>query len=196
MNNVKNRGCYGGLNVKEGVPYIYTENGLFILPQFWGLYEKAEKPVGVALKEGAHGVLVALKGSESFFKLFNEFPKDVPVKNEEYKNDWNGKGNTELFVKAGSPAAKFCSDYGTETIKRGNWWLPSYAEMELMCRHKDKVDACLAVCSGSTLYCAWHWTSTQVSSRSGWMFYWAEGSTVRGYKCWFGRVRPVSCFPE
>lgn len=200
MDNIENRGCYGKLNVEDGVPYIYTANGLFILPQFWGLYEETEKPVGVALKEGQHGVLVALKGSEKYLTLLDDYQKDVTGKSfdsdEDAKSDWNGKENTELFVKAGSPAAKFCADYETEPIKKGNWWLPSYAEMELMCRHKDKIDACLTVCAGSPLFYGWHWTSTQFSSWSAWIFYWSNGHTDRNFVGNSNRVRPVSAFPE
>lgn len=200
MDNIENRGCYGKLNVEDGVPYIYTANGLFILPQFWGLYKETEKPVGVALKEGQHGVLVALKGSEKYLTLLDDYQKDVTGKSfdsdEDAKSDWNGKENTELFVKAGSPAAKFCADYETEPIKKGNWWLPSYAEVELMCRHKDKIDACLTVCAGSPLFYGWHWMSTLFSSCSAWIFYWNNGYTCSNYKDNLYRVRPISAFPE
>lgn len=200
MDNIERRGCYGKLSVEDGVPYIYTANGLFILPQFWGFYEGTEKPVGVALKEGEHGVLIALKGSEKDLVLLDEYQKDVTEKSfdnyEEAKSDWNGKENTELFVKAGSPAAKFCADYETEIIKKGKWWLPSYAEMELMCRHKDKIDACLTVCAGSPLFYGWHWTSTQFSSRSAWVFSWLYGRTNNYSEDNYNRVRPVSAFPE
>ena len=200
MDNIESRGCYGKLSVEDGVPYIYTANGLFILPQFWGLYEETEKPVGVALKEGEHGVLVALKGSEKDLTLLDGYQKGVTGKlfnsDEDAKSDWSGKENTELFVKADSPAAKFCADYETGTIKKGKWWLPSYAEMELMCRHKDKIDACLTVCAGSPLFYGWHWTSTQFSSRSAWIFYWYYGGTFDLCKDYDHRVRPVSAFPE
>lgn len=200
MDSIKNIGCCNKLNVEDGVPYIYTSSGLFVLPQFWGLYEEMEKPVGIALKEGGHGVLVALKGSEEYLVLLNEYQKNVTGKSfsndEEAKNDWNGKENTELFVKYGSPAAKFCADYETETVQKGNWWLPSYAEMELICRHKDKIDACLTICGGSPLFYGWHWTSTQFEFRSAWIFIWVYGYTDSNFKGDKNWVRPVSCFPE
>lgn len=200
MDNIESKGCYDRLNIEDGVPYIYTTNGKFILPQFWGLYEETEKPVGIALKEGQHGVLVALKDSKKYLVLLDEYQKDITGKSlnndKDAQSDWNGRENTELFVKVGSPAAKFCADYETETIKKGYWWLPSYAEMELMYRHKDKIDVCLTICDGSPLYYGWYWTSTQFSFRSAWMFRWYNGNTHCSSKLDSNRVRPISAFPD
>lgn len=199
MNNVENRGCYGKLSIKDGVPYIYTTSGLFILPQFWGLYEGTEKPEGVALKEGEHGVLIALKGSDRNLVLLKDWGKDIVGKSfddeKEAIHDWDGAANTMLFQKAESPAAKFCMDYKTDTIEKGKWWLPSYAEMKLMTKYKNPIDACLCICGGNPLSYGWHWTSTQFSSRSAWIFYWSDGDTHYNNKNFNTRVRPVSAFP-
>lgn len=200
MDNIENRGYCERRNVKDGVPYIYTSNGMFILPQFWGLYEETEKPEGIALKEDEHGVLVALKDSEQDLVLLGDYKKDVTGKlfdnSKTAKNDWGGKENTDLFIKAGSPAAKFCANYETKTIKKGNWWLPSYAEMELMCRHKNEIDACLSICGAIPIFYGWHWTSTQFSSCSAWVFSWYSGNTLDDCKVGNLRVRPVSAFPD
>ncbi len=200
MDNIESKGCYDRLNIEDGVPYIYTTNGKFILPQFWGLYEETEKPVGIALKEGQHGVLVALKDSKKYLVLLDEYQKDITGKSfnndKDARSDWNSRVNTKLLVKVGSPAAKFCADYETETIKKGYWWLPSYAEMRLMCRHKNKIDACLTVCDGSPLYYGWHWTSTLFSFRSAWIFRWYHGGAHTNSKSEHIRVRPISAFPE
>lgn len=185
---------------KEDAPdgvYILTEKGNCIISGSWSNFKEKETAIGIAVIEGEHKLVVALSGSEEDIKLTEEYCISITgkqyINKDDAKKDWDGKENTRLFAEKGdSPAAKYCLDYEYGNIKKGSWWLPSFAEMNLMYRNKPMIDACLAICGGDILPGLWHWTSTELSAHSTWVLNWDNGSTDDNVRVNDLRVRPVS----
>lgn len=193
------KGCYERNSIEDGELYIYTESGEFILPHFYGLYQETEKPVGVAVKAGDIEILIALKGSETPLPLLSSnqrtsFVKLCPDYYDAVDN-WSGKANSAFLAKIGSPAAWFCANYECRTIKKGEWWMPSFAEMDLMNSFIRGVDCCLYLCRGEHLPRTFHWTSTLVSSEYAWAFdYGTSFSTAIRDESFY--IRPITSIPK
>lgn len=187
-------------NDKEGV-FILMQNRkqreILVKPENFSSIKDAV-PIGIYVCEHGKALVVALNGSDNL-KLTND--TDVLVsgfkcdERETAYRDFNGKQHTEAFLKVESPAAKFCANYSCGARKKSSWWLPSFGEMDLLYRNKTAINNCLRTCGGEDIPNEWHWTSTEWSSRSAWIFYWNDGHTDYYFKSYFNRVRPVSAFP-
>lgn len=177
---------------------VKTHNdGVFICTELKELFPPSEwddskgKAIGVAIIEGEKRLLVALKGSEKDLELLGS-GKDSGL--EAYstvskaKKDTDGRKNTEVLLKAGSEAAKFCKELG------GKWYIPTLNDMELMYSHQDELDEALEKAGGEPLYKGWHWTCTQQSENYYFVFNWSYGYWYNDNQYDYIRVRPVSRF--
>ena len=185
-------------NIPANGAYILAKNEksqytLVSPEQFSSDYEAT----GVAIIEGNKSLLVALDGFDDTQLIDNDKKElDQPFyDSREYAyRDFNGKGNTKILLKKGSPAAKLCAEYHKGELI--DWWLPSFGEFDLMYCNKTAINKCLKACDGDMLPDEWHWTSTPFSSRSAWIFYWYDGFTFNRSKYNDNWVRPVSAFPN
>lgn len=184
-------------NILANGAYILakSKNQYILVPpeQFSSDYEA----MGVAVIEDNKSLLVALDGFDDTQLIDNDKTElDEPFydSREGAYRDFNGKGNTKILLKKGSPAAKLCAKYHKGELI--DWWLPSFGESDLMYRNKTAINKCLKVCGGDMLPDEWHWTSTPFSSRSAWIFSWYDGGTYIYLKNDNYRVRPVSAFPN
>jgi len=191
---MKNQGIYTKENVSEGV-YIFTENGNYVSPKFWGVHELDEKPVGAAII-GERKLLVALTGSENSLELL-DWNKDL--KSEKFESledalkfDEGDKVTTDL-VEMESDAATFCNDYECGQIAKGNWYIPTLKDMQFMYDNKKDLDIALAIAGGNAIETDdWHWTATRRYDKSHWIFDWNDGYRGYGNQDDSFRVRPVS----
>lgn len=190
--------CLNLDNIPANGAYILAKSGKIqytLAPpeQFSSDYEA----MGVAVIESDKSLLVALDGFDDTQLIDNDRKElDEPFydSRESAYRDFNGKGNTKMLLKKGSPAAKLCAEYRKGELK--DWWLPSFGEFDLMYRNKTAINKCLNVCGGDMLPDEWHWTSTPFSSRSAWIFDWHYGYTNLCNKISNNRVRPISAFPN
>jgi hypothetical protein len=193
---MNNQGIYTKAGLKKSV-YIYTESENFILPKFWGLHEKEEKPVGVAIIADKN-LLVALEGSDNSLELL-DWSKDLKsTKCEDIEaalKDQNGEATTAELAELGSPAAQFCANYQAGQLGAGKWYMPTANDFQLMYDHKKELDIALAICGGNAIETDnWHWTSTRRYDKSNWIYCWYDGYRYCNFQNYCGRVRPVSAF--
>ena len=84
-------------------------------------------------------------------------------------------------------AAYACSRYFTGTTKKGEWYLPSKLELNLIYETLRK--------SGKIVSDAWHWSSSQLYNNSAWFQRFSDGSQDnRYYECNNFCVRAVRAF--
>lgn len=100
--------------------------------------------------------------------------------------DWNGKRNTENLKKQG---------LNSQIELRPGEYIPSLAELYLICLNRKKLNEALEFVGGQLLGDLWYWSSTECSATSAWFlnldFGYAYGGTKATFK---GRVRAVSAF--
>lgn len=184
------------------------KDGVFILTAYSILNDKPmtpeeyvkstnRRPTGIYVCENGRALVVALKGSEAI-KLTEDFKDSVTGSICEGVQqgcaDFNGKQHTNAFLKAGSPAAQFCNNYSSGAGIEGDWWLPSLGEMAMIYRNKAAINNCLRICGGEEISGDWHWTSTEASSRSTWIFDMDKGDTSNNFRDATYRVRPISSY--
>lgn len=185
-------------NIPANGAYILAKSGknqyTLVPPE---QYSSDYEAMGVAVIEDNKSLLVALDGFDNAQLIDNDKTElDEPFydSREGAYRDFNGKGNTKMLLKKGSPAAKLCAEYHKGELI--DWWLPSFGESDLMYRNKTAINKCLKACGGDMLPDEWHWTSTPFSSRSAWIFSWLFGTTHNDYKIFVNRFRPISAFPN
>lgn len=100
--------------------------------------------------------------------------------------DWNGKRNTENLKKQG---------LNSQIELRPGEYIPSLAELYLICLNRKKLNEALEFVGGQLLDDLWYWSSTESSATGAWYLYltygYANGSTKAAGE---GRVRAVSAF--
>lgn len=177
---------YTEKSVPDGV-YFYTTNGHLWDASRLEQCKKAETIKGVAIVKGEHRFIVSPRGSKNMILLDGDktLPGDIYKDYQQALKDNEGYTNTRKLLELGSPAAEFCKSLGEE------WYLPTMNEMQLMCEHKAELDECLSKI-GEKMPDEWHWTSTRISERCYFAFYWNDGSRINYFQNDFCRVRPVS----
>ncbi len=84
-------------------------------------------------------------------------------------------------------AAYACAEYSTKTTKRGEWYLPSKFELNLIYENLRK--------SGKIVSSRWHWSSSQNLYYDGvWCQKFADGSQTRDYEYGIHCARAVRAF--
>lgn len=100
--------------------------------------------------------------------------------------DWNGRRNTENLKKQGLN--------GQIELRPGEY-IPSLAELYLICLNRKKLNEALAFVGGQLFDDLWYWSSTECSAATAWLLTLFDG-LAGGYSkaAHEGRVRPVSAF--
>lgn len=100
--------------------------------------------------------------------------------------DWNGKRNTENLKKQG---------LNSQIELRPGEYIPSLAELYLICLNRKKLNEALEFVGGQLLDDLWYWSSTEYSAGYAWILYLGNGyagiTTKATDKT---RVRAVSAF--
>lgn len=100
--------------------------------------------------------------------------------------DWNGERNTENLKKQG---------LNSQIELRPGEYIPSLAELYLICLNRKKLNEALEFVGGQLLGDLWYWSSTEISAPLAWYLYLDGGSANLGTKATgkYG-VRAVSAF--
>lgn len=100
--------------------------------------------------------------------------------------DWNGKRNTENLKKQG---------LNSQIELRPGEYIPSLAELYLICLNRKKLNEALEFVGGQLLDDLWYWSSTEYSAAHAWNLYLDDGGAYSYTKASakYG-VRAVSAF--
>lgn len=100
--------------------------------------------------------------------------------------DWNGKRNTENLKKQG---------LNSQIELRPGEYIPSLAELYLICLNRKKLNEALEFVGGQLLDDLWYWSSTEYSAASAWYLGLGSGHANLSTKATDKfRVRAVSAF--
>ena len=100
--------------------------------------------------------------------------------------DWNGKRNTENLKKQG---------LNSQIELRPGEYIPSLAELYLICLNRKKLNEALEFVGGQLLGDLWYWSSTEYSATGAWNLGLGGGYAGIGTKATDKRrVRAVSAF--
>lgn len=100
--------------------------------------------------------------------------------------DWNGKRNTENLKKQG---------LNSQIELRPGEYIPSLAELYLICLNRKKLNEALEFVGGQLLGDLWYWSSTEYSATSAWYLSLNLGNAGYSSKATGKyRVRAVSAF--
>lgn len=100
--------------------------------------------------------------------------------------DWNGRRNTENLKKQG---------LNSQIELRHGEYIPSLAELYLICLNRKKLNEALEFVGGQILGDLWYWSSTEYSAPYAWILYLNNGGAGHSTKATSkGRVRAVSAF--
>ncbi|MBQ8269656.1 MAG: DUF1566 domain-containing protein [Bacteroidaceae bacterium] len=102
-------------------------------------------------------------------------------------------GTTDTQGITGAPAAEAAWNYKANSNDPLQWYLPSIAELRLICEFKTEINAFLTkYFSGGTFAGEWYWSSTEHSSTSSWHVNMYNGNSNNGIRGNSNRVRAVS----
>ena len=184
------------------------ENGVYIQHINGRLYTTSAWTESAFAKDDANGVAVV--SNECSFVIAKAdvqpakwavYSSDVTIEGivttttqSEAKADFNGKNNTELMRAAGlGGISASCNSYIFPNGKRG--YLPSLGEWLLAYSHKNEIEAALSAIKATKLSAGstgTHWTSTQYSATSAWLFGWATNYVTNGTKTYLHEARPFT----
>lgn len=100
--------------------------------------------------------------------------------------DWNGRRNTENLKKQG---------LNSQIELRPGEYIPSLAELYLICLNRKKLNEALAFVGGQLFGDLWYWSSTESSANDAWFLAPDDGSASNLTKAANeGKVRAVSSF--
>ena len=100
--------------------------------------------------------------------------------------DWNGKRNTENLKKQG---------LNSQIELRPGEYIPSLAELYLICLNRKKLNEALEFVGGQLLDDLWYWSSTEYSATNAWLLHLSDGYAYGGAKATDKNgVRAVSAF--
>lgn len=176
----------------DGV-YLVTRDGL--ADKFTGnnLIPDCDNPViGIGVKQGNRGVIVALKDVADGDDVTLTTRKDTTnydgyiLDYIDAVADWNGKANTTHLREIGLNLAIYLHD---------DQYIPSVGEMYLIYTHRREINAALRHVGGMEIPGEWYLTSTEYSAANAWSLHLSYGYLTWDTKASTkGRVRPVSAF--
>lgn len=115
-----------------------------------------------------------------------------------------GKMNTMIIIAAHAAlgddgatyAARLCNELTVqqEGVKYGDWYLPSFHELQLMFDSREVLNAALSASGGSELGAQWYWSSTEVSSATAAVLYFLDGTYDDFMKDNIPSVRAIRSF--
>ena len=99
----------------------------------------------------------------------------------------NGKHDSEV-VSSSNCAAKACFEYSTAQTAKGEWFLPSKDELNLLYKNLGK--RILATATD-----IWHWSSSQIDDEHSWLWSFNDGLQYDGLtKRYNASVRAIRAF--
>ena len=98
----------------------------------------------------------------------------------------NGKHSGGV-VSSTNCAAKACAEYSTTQTTKGDWFLPSKDELNLL--YKNLGTRIMATASE-----AWHWSSSQYGDNSAWNQRFSDGDRRNDYKNYTYSFRAIRAF--
>lgn len=146
---------------------------------------------GVAFKYGAYGKdLVGVKnyaGGNVGLHEINTGYEDTVASIEQTAGYTDPQGTT------GAPAAEAAFNYKANEDDPLQWYLPSIAELMLLCEYKTEINSFLTKnFGGGVLDGDWYWSSTEYNSSNSWGVFMSYGGSYNGYRTFAYRVRPVA----
>ena len=115
----------------------------------------------------------------------------------------DGKSNTETIINFGKanyltyPAAEYCNKYTTTGTSAGEWFLPSFDELNKIYSNKSIINTALNQLEKSPLSEASYWSSTYQNSNSAWYLGMQDGKSSANYLSGPSHnVRPVIQYVE
>ena len=154
--------------------------------------ETINDTVYVGISMGSHRIAVSLRDQAQDNITLTE--KDAnkcaeSIYHTRYINaveDWDGKRNTENLKKQG---------LNSQIELRPGEYIPSLAELYLICLNRKKLNKALAFVGGQLFGDLWYWSSTENSATTAWQLYFDGGYAHSFAKAVCpNRVRAVSAF--
>ena len=88
------------------------------------------------------------------------------------------RGKTDSQGITGAPAAEAAWNYKANSKDPLQWYLPSVAELRLICEFKTEINAFLTkYFGGGTITTDWYWSSTEMNSTQSWYVHMAYGNS-------------------
>lgn len=146
---------------------------------------------GTGFKYGAYGKdLVGVKnyaGGNVGLHEINTGYEDTVASIEQTAGYTDSQGTT------GAPAAEAAFNYKANEDDPLQWYLPSIAELMLLCEYKTEINSFLTKnFNGGTIVGDWYWSSTEYNSSYSWIVLMSNGFSYSNGRYSSGRVRPVA----
>ena len=105
-----------------------------------------------------------------------------------------GAGLTDANGTIGAPAAEAAWNYKASANDTCQWYLPSIAELRLICEYKNELHTFLNkfFAGNGKLVDNWYWSSTEYNSSDSWGVNMSYGYSNLNFRTNAGRVRPVA----
>ena len=171
---------------------VCPNDGIFLVYQdgtylpFTGMEPKKNvKYVGVV--HDGHAFCVALNdlGELPLFPNLDKCPDESPFYKTECEglHDWDFIASTNHLMEEGCEIPLATGEY-----------IPTLAVLEVMCFHKEKINAALTYVGGSPMPDDYHWSSSEYYRSHGRFVNFSNGFTLNNYKYNSYVVRPVAAF--
>ena len=98
-------------------------------------------------------------------------------------SDFNGKANTAVIAAASSDARDMCTVLNTfnASDSHNDWYVPACGQLALMYLNIKEINTALAKIGGTALAAAYYWSSSELSSNSGWDVDFISGRVLNYY---------------
>ena len=181
------------------------DNSLLAVP--WWEWKNHEMIGNVAdgvliIPDAGEPLIVAPTGSDSFKWSWQPGIGDKKKYTDIHSafRDMDGESNTALILDPTDKnayglfgeneeqwrnyAAGYCGEYEFGSLGKGQWWLPSLGELNLIRKYLYEINLALSIIAGGKeITMGNHWTSTEAAISSAWSFNPYTGFTHGGYKC-------------
>ena len=159
------------------VGYIYYSDGTCD-----SIIYSTKTPIGVVVK--ANEVIVSL---DIVSRKWSGSDIDVQgITHTEFQTsaskDFNGKSNTLAILSthasdsANNNAAKYCNSYSTSGTSAGQWYLPSFGELDNYLNRNRSLIQNVFSSLNITLSSDSFWTSSEYDSQKGWSYSVSQGA--------------------
>lgn len=112
----------------------------------------------------------------------------------------DGKANTAAIIAYGQangtsyPAAEFCAKYSINGTNRGDWYLPSIAELSSLYTAKDIVNSSIELLRAIPISDSPYWSSNENSSYNAGEFDMNRNESIGNYKSSSSSVRAIIAY--
>lgn len=163
-----------GAYIATTVVQTTTRMWRFYTPSQWLALKKTKADAeGVMIIEADHRLLVANTQTKVTWSTVKGIVTTAVTQRAQGYSDWAGKDKTKAIATAAvfandtasNNAAKYCYNYATAHVKANSWWLPSFAEIYMVARFRDRINALRSIIGYDPLPTdAMYATSTEVNA--------------------------------